>query len=95
MIREFLGQDALRPGDIGLPTVNGYAYYRYSRAGMARLTLGTPRQPRLLTASGSRSVQTRWREEEHPRYRGVVERWGGKPVEGSARRRCWPGPSSC
>ena len=35
VIREFLGQDALRPGDIGLPTVNGYAYYRYSRSGMA------------------------------------------------------------
>ena len=82
VIREFLGQDALRPGDIGLPTVNGYAYYRYSRAGMARLTLRSPAGLRLLTTSGSRSVQTRWREEEHPRYRGVVERWGGRPVGG-------------
>jgi pyruvate,water dikinase len=81
VIREFLGQRALRPGDIGLPTVNGYAYYRYSRGAMARLTLYSPAALGLFTTGGSRTVLARWREEEHPRYRGVVERWTGRPFE--------------
>ena len=33
-------------GDVGLPTVNGYAYYRYTRSGMARIML------RIAPASG-------------------------------------------
>ncbi len=32
------GGDIIRDGDLALPTVNGYAYYRYSRRGMARMT---------------------------------------------------------
>ena len=42
LFREVLGRDAVRPADVGLPTVNGYAYYRYTRAAMARMTLATP-----------------------------------------------------
>ena len=32
------GDEVVRDGDVGLPTINGYAYYRYSRAAMWRMT---------------------------------------------------------
>ena len=32
LMRDFLGADAVRDGEITLPTINGYAYYRYDRA---------------------------------------------------------------
>ena len=50
LFREILGDDVIRDTDVGLPTVNGYAYYRYSRSGMGRLMsrarrpFGTPRR---------------------------------------------------
>ena len=38
----------IRDGDVGLPTVNGYAYYRYSRSGMWRLMWKSPKAFRVL-----------------------------------------------
>ena len=35
LMNELLVADVVRDGDVGLPTVNGYAYYRYTRSGMA------------------------------------------------------------
>ena len=43
LMSEILGRDAVRPGDVGLPTINGYAYYRYDNSGMARMLLQHPR----------------------------------------------------
>lgn len=34
VLREFLGTDVVRDGDLGLPTINGYAYYRYGRGAL-------------------------------------------------------------
>ncbi len=39
LMNELLVADVVRDGDVGLPTVNGYAYYRYTRSGMARILL--------------------------------------------------------
>ena len=39
LMNELLADDVIRDGDVGLPTVNGYAYYRYTRSGMARIML--------------------------------------------------------
>ena len=66
---EFLGRDVVRDGDVGLPTVNGYAYYRYSRAGMLRSCCARP--PRRCGCSRvghGAACRSRWREQSHPRY---------------------------
>ena len=34
-----IGREVLRDGDIGLPTVNGYAYYYYRTSALWRVTL--------------------------------------------------------
>ena len=50
---ELLGRtDVIRDGDVSLPTVNGYAYYRYSRRGMVRLTLASFPAFRVLLRRG-------------------------------------------
>ena len=48
LFREFLDEDVIKDSDVGLPTVNGYAYYRYSRSGMGRLMWKSPRAFRML-----------------------------------------------
>jgi pyruvate,water dikinase len=82
MMGELLGDnDLVRPDDVALPTVNGYAYYRYSRAGMARIMLRTPAALRAVSRRGRSSVQVRWREQEHPAYVRTVECWTARPVD--------------
>ena len=82
LFRELLGADVVRAGDISLPTVNGYAYYRYSRAGLTRIMLRSPVALKLLTTSGDKGAQARWRTYSHPRYQQVVERWTARPLDG-------------
>ncbi|MDN5914050.1 MAG: phosphoenolpyruvate synthase [Pseudonocardia sp.] len=66
LVREILGRDVVREGDVGLPTVNGYAYYRYSRAAMGRMLLLTPFAVRVLSSSGRHSGLVRWRNARTP-----------------------------
>jgi pyruvate,water dikinase len=82
LMGELLGPGVVRDDDVGLPTVNGYAYYRYSRSGMVRMLRKTPAALRLLTRRGRDSVQVRWREQAHPRYARAVEGWTARPVDG-------------
>lgn len=37
LMTELLGRDLLSPRDVGMPTINGYAYYAYSRHGTAKM----------------------------------------------------------
>jgi pyruvate,water dikinase len=77
VFHELLDQDLIRDGDVGLPTVNGYAYYRYSRSGMWRLTWKSPRALRMLS-----TTQSRWRNYSHPRYRRIVNDWTARDLTG-------------
>ena len=66
---ELLGKDLVRAGDVGLPTINGYAYYRYTPIrDVARIMLRRARRP-----SGCSPEQ--WNgslaDYSHPRYRRV------------------------
>ena len=79
---ELLGRDVVGADDVGLPTVNGYAYYRYSRSAMLRMLRQTPTALRTLARRGRGSVEVRWREQEHPAYRRAVERETARPVDG-------------
>ncbi|WP_428497387.1 PEP-utilizing enzyme [Pseudonocardia sp.] len=81
-MRELLGEGAVRDGDVTLPTVNGYAYYRYTRSAMARMTARTPTAMRLLLARGEAGAQGRWRTRAHPAYVAAVAAWTGRPLEG-------------
>lgn len=69
----------LRDGDVSLPTVNGYAYYFYRNAGMARMLLRLPWAARALsTPGGTRGGVTGWRETAHPAYVAAVGEWAGR-----------------
>ncbi|MBA8795204.1 pyruvate,water dikinase [Friedmanniella endophytica] len=75
MMSELIGATVVRPEDASLPTVNGYAYYRYSYGGMVRLTLRTPLALMLYLRRGDQGVIPRWREHAHPRYQAAVAAW--------------------
>ena len=80
LFREFIGRDALRDTDVGLPTINGYAYYRYARGAMGRMVVKSPAAFRKLATSGDGGTEHRWRARSHPRYVEVVDRWRQRPV---------------
>ena len=52
LMTEFIGSGVVRPGDVGLPTINGYAYYHYSRAVIWRMTAATFNGFKLLPSLG-------------------------------------------
>jgi rifampicin phosphotransferase len=79
LFQEFLQTDVIRDSDVGLTTVNGYAYYRYSRSGMGRLMWKSPPAFRLLLSGGT---QGRWRSYSHPRYRRIVSDWTARNISG-------------
>ena len=75
------GDDVIRDGDVALPTVNGYAYYRYSARGMARMTRASGPAFRALFRGGGAWLRERWSGQAHPRYVQAVERAVARPVE--------------
>ncbi|HEY6682484.1 MAG TPA: PEP/pyruvate-binding domain-containing protein, partial [Propionibacteriaceae bacterium] len=75
LFNELLGEDLIRDDDVGLPTINGYAYYRYKRSGMWRLMWKSPKAFRVLPSS-----QGRWRSYSHPKYRRIVRDWTGRDL---------------
>jgi rifampicin phosphotransferase len=79
LFQEFIGQDVIRVDDVGLPTINGYAYYGYSRSGMVRLMWKSPKAFQALLAGAS---QPRWRNYSHPKYRRIVSDWAARDLNG-------------
>jgi phosphohistidine swiveling domain-containing protein len=77
LFREFLQEDVIRERDVSLPTVNGYAYYRYSLSGMGRLMWKSAPAFRMLLGGGT---QDRWRSYSHPRYRRIVSDWTARNI---------------
>jgi rifampicin phosphotransferase len=79
VFRELLGgEDLIREDDVGLPTVNGYAYYRYSRSGMWRMMWKSPKAMRAVLSGGT--LQERWRNYSHPKYRRIVSDWTARDL---------------
>ena len=81
LFTELTGDGVVRESDVNLPTLNGYAYYRYSRAGMVRLMLHSGRAFRMLFTPREHGVQARWRNYAHPRYQQTVASWTARPVD--------------
>ena len=73
------GHDVLDAEDLGFPTINGYAYYRYSRRGLLRFSLQSPRLFQLLGRTGLVSLGW-WRGVAHPQYVDVVASWADRRV---------------
>lgn len=79
LMDEALGRNAIREGDVRLPTINGYAYYYYRTSALLRMT------GRLVPAIGALARGRAhmgidgWREYSHPRYERVVKEWSAKP----------------
>lgn len=59
MLREWISAAQL---DIGFPTINGYAFYRYSYSAFNTVMMATPNAFRVLSAAGGNTVETRWRK---------------------------------
>lgn len=75
LMNEALGPGAVRPGDVGFPTINGYAYYRYSSVGMLRMLRSTPQA--LVGMYGRHGVggRERWETVARPAYQAIVDAW--------------------
>src|SRR5829696_4534857 len=81
LMDEFLGERVLREGDLGFPTINGYAYYYYRLAAMWRVSAKSLPAFRILLGSGERSVRKRWRDYSRPHYVRTVEEWEAQSPE--------------
>ena len=77
LMAKIAGRGPARPGELGLPTVNGYAYYHYGRATMLRMTASTFRGLKLLPSLGPEH----WRTVARPDYVAAVEAWRARPLD--------------
>ncbi|MBP1232166.1 pyruvate,water dikinase [Arthrobacter sp. PvP102] len=80
LMDQAFGKSSLRDGDLGLPAINGYAYYYYRTAALWRLMGKTPAAVRALIRGEAHMGVKGWRDYSHPRYVYVVESWSAKPV---------------
>ncbi|MDQ7993725.1 MAG: PEP/pyruvate-binding domain-containing protein, partial [Propionicimonas sp.] len=75
-----LPEDTFSGLDVGFPTVNGYAFYRYANSAMARVTSSSLGAVRLLYARGGQLFLDRWRNRGLPEYRAAVAAWAGRDL---------------
>ncbi|GAA3667027.1 PEP/pyruvate-binding domain-containing protein [Arthrobacter ginkgonis] len=80
LMAEAIGKDVLRAGDVGLPTINGYAYYYYRTSGMWRMMGRSLTAVRALLRGKAHMGVAGWREYSHPRYERVIRDWLAKPA---------------
>ena len=75
-----VGKEVIREDDVGLPTINGYAYYYYRNSGMWRVMGKSLTAMRALARGKAHMGVAGWREFSHPRYEQVIKDWSAKPV---------------
>ena len=74
--------------DLSFPTINGYAYYRYSNAAMATFLRVTPGAMRLMfSRRGAAMLFDRWRDDQLPKYREAVALWRGEDAAAASSAR--------
>ena len=79
LMAEAVGKNVMRDGDIGLPTINGYAYYYYRSSAMWRMMGRSVTAMRSLVAGKAHMGVAGWREFSHPKYERVIKDWSVKP----------------
>lgn len=80
LMNEAVGSDVVRDGDVGLPTINGYAYYYYRTSAMWRVMGKAPAAMLALARGEAHMGVDGWREFSHPRYRQVIKGWSEKSI---------------
>ncbi|MCB5291106.1 PEP/pyruvate-binding domain-containing protein [Arthrobacter sp. SO3] len=80
LLTEAVGKNVIRENDVGLPTINGYAYYYYRTSALWRVTGKSLTAVRSLARGKAHMGVTGWREFSHPRYERVIQDWSAKPV---------------
>ena len=80
LLTDAFGKNVMREDDVGLPTVNGYAYYYYRTSGMWRVMGRSPAAVRALIRGQAHMGIAGWRDFSHPRYEQVIRDWSAKPV---------------
>ncbi|WP_427004724.1 PEP/pyruvate-binding domain-containing protein [Pseudarthrobacter sp. H2] len=80
LMAEAVGKNVVREDDVGLPTVNGYAYYYYRTSGMWRVMGRSLTAVRALVRGKAHMGVAGWREFSHPRYERIIADWSAKPV---------------
>ncbi|MET4134837.1 PEP/pyruvate-binding domain-containing protein [Pseudarthrobacter sp. PvP090] len=81
LLAEAVGKNVIRADDVGLPTINGYAYYYYRTSALWRVTAKTLTAVRALVRGKAHMGVAGWREFSHPRYERVIKDWSATPVE--------------
>ncbi|MET3172512.1 UNVERIFIED_ORG: phosphohistidine swiveling domain-containing protein [Arthrobacter sp. UYCu721] len=80
LMNEAVGTNVIREDDVGLPTINGYAYYYYRTSGMWRVMGKALTAVRALARGQAHMGVAGWREFSHPRYERVIKDWQAKPA---------------
>ena len=80
LMAEAVGKNVIREDDVGLPTVNGYAYYYYRTSGMWRVMGKSLNAVRALVRGEAHMGVAGWRDFSHPRYEKVIKDWSAKPI---------------
>lgn len=81
LMAEAVGKNVIRDDDVGLPTINGYAYYYYRTSGMWRMMGKSLTAVRALVRGKAHMGVAGWREFSHPRYEQAIKDWSASPVE--------------
>ncbi|KRE71620.1 PEP/pyruvate-binding domain-containing protein [Arthrobacter sp. Soil762] len=80
LMNEAVGTNVIREGDVGLPTINGYAYYYYRTSGMWRIMGKALTAVRALARGQAHMGVAGWREFSHPHYERVIKDRSATPV---------------
>ncbi|MET1043518.1 MAG: PEP/pyruvate-binding domain-containing protein, partial [Microbacteriaceae bacterium] len=83
-----------REGDLGLPTVNGYAYYYYRPSFFWGLLLKTPTALAAMVRGHAEMGLAGWQQQAHPRYVQALQQWTLQPVEAMSARQLLDGVSA-
>ena len=75
LMSKAFGRNVMREGDVGLPTVNGYAYYYYRNSGFMRVLALSPIAVARLGRARAGMGLDGWKNESHPAYRAAIEAW--------------------
>ncbi|MDQ0212098.1 PEP/pyruvate-binding domain-containing protein [Arthrobacter bambusae] len=78
LMNEAVGSEVVRDGDVGLPTINGYAYYYYRTMALWRVMGKSPAAMLALVRGKAHMGVAGWREFSHPRYEEVLKDWSAK-----------------
>ena len=74
VLGRYFDASIIRPGDMDFVTVNGFAYYFYSRAGMLRMCRAAPKGLVTVFKPGGLNGVTYWQQVGLPQYRETVAR---------------------